>query len=124
MKKVLIVGTLLLLGGNAFAEDASDYIRLYQADALANDSRVNGDANKAQAFTDCHMMAMAAFPDAMQDTAFRTASQTQDYEQARSAFVTLLATEMTSGVERKAVIESVIAESKSLGEACMVGLKL
>ncbi|MFL0803682.1 MAG: hypothetical protein K6L81_08175 [Agarilytica sp.] len=122
MNKPIIMGVFLsLLGSMAFAEDATTYASLYQA-SIIDDERVNGDAAKAEAFTDCHMMALGAFPEAMQNEAFRVANASHNYDEARTAFSTLAANEMTASDERKAVIAAIIAKSKSLGDACLASI--
>ncbi|MFL0803680.1 MAG: hypothetical protein K6L81_08165 [Agarilytica sp.] len=120
MNKCMLIG-MLLLGSAAFAEDASTYASLYQA-SIIDDERVNGDTAKAEAFTDCHMMALGAFPEAMQNEAFRVANTTHSYDEARTAFSLLAANEMTASDARKSVITAIIAESKSLGDACFTSI--
>ncbi len=125
MYKKILVGVLLsLLGSIAFAEDASTYANLYQ-NHIIDDERVNGDMAKAEAFTDCHMIALGAFPEAMQTEAFRVANTTHNYDEARTAFSRLAANEITASDERKAAITAItaiIAESKSLGDACLASI--
>ncbi len=118
MNKILLMSALFLLGSATHAEDASTYAGLFQ-DGVLTDERVNGDMAKAEAFTDCHMMALGAFPEVMQNEAFRVANTTHSYDEVRTAFSHLAANEMTSSDERKAAIQSVIAENKSLGDACL-----
>ncbi len=120
MNKCILIG-MLLLSSVAFAEDSSVYASLFQNDILA-DERVNGDMAKAEAFTDCHMMALGAFPEVMQDEAFRVANATHSYDEARTAFSHLAAKEITASEERKAAITAIIAESKSLNGACLASI--
>lgn len=100
----------------AFA-DASIYQTLYQ-DSIMNNVGVNGDPVKAQQYSDCHVAAMGAFPIAMQDVLFKTASETHDYQQARDAFNQLIVIEMAAGGERERAILSIIEASTSLSESC------
>ncbi len=122
MNKKILIGVLLsLMGSMAFAEDASTYANLFQS-SIIDDERVNGDIAKAEAFTDCHMMALGVFPESMQNEAFRVANATHSYDEARTAFSHLAAKEITASDERKAAIQSVIDESKSLSDACLAGI--
>ncbi len=120
-KKSFLVFGLSVFSSFSWSSSSSAYEQLFQ-DHIINDPRVNGDIEKAQAYTDCHMSAMAIFPQVMQLAAYKTADQTGSYEQARADFTKLIGLEMTAKDERKTVINALIEESKAIGEACLAGV--
>lgn len=112
-----------LLSNVVLANSSTVYERLYQ-DSIINTPEVNGNLAKAQAYTDCHLMALGAFPEAIQQTVFLVADETSDYAIARKKFSELVALEMTAGDQRKQTIREILIESRAIGEACLADLEL
>ncbi len=112
---------LSALAAQTVAATAVSYTQLYQ-DSIINTPEVNGNLAKAQAYTDCHLMALGAFPETIQQTVFLVADETSDYAIARKKFKELVALEMAADDQRKQTINDILIESRAIGEACLADL--
>ncbi len=112
---------LSALSGQTVASTAASYMQLYQ-DSIINTPEVNGDIAKAQPYTDCHLMALGAFPESIQQTVFVVADETSDYAIARKKFKELVALEMAADDQRKQTINDILIESRAIGKACLADL--
>ncbi len=113
----------LFFSGHAAASGSASYAQLYQ-DSIINTPEVNGNLATAQAYTDCHLMALGAFPETIQQTVFVVADETSDYAIARKKFSELVALEMAADDQRKQTINEILIESRAIGEACLADLEL
>ncbi len=114
---------LSALSGQAVAATAASYTQLYQ-DSIINTLEVGGNLAKAQSYTDCHLMALGAFPKTIQQAVFKISEETNDYVVARKKFSELVALEMAADDRRKQEINKVMVESRTIGEACLADVGL
>ncbi len=121
MNKMMLVG-MLLLSGVTFAADSSVYAGLFH-DLIIDKEPVNGDENKAEAFTDCHMVAMGVYPTVLQDALYNTAADANDYAAARKAFRKLIGVEMSAGDVAKTNMNALIEQSQFVLDACIAGVQ-
>lgn len=122
-KNHLIAVALLFVSGGALAlNDSTSYAQLFQ-DTIINDAKVNGDLAKAEAYTDCHLTALGAFPEAVQNEIYNVASESNSYTDARAAFSKLVVLEMAAGEAQKAAITGMIEQAKLMGKVCMAGIE-
>ncbi len=110
-----------LLSNVVLANSSTAYERLYQ-DSIINTPEVSGNLAKAQAYTDCHLMALGAFPEMIQQAVFKISEETNDYAIARKKFSELVALEMAADDQRKQTINDILTESRAIGEACLADL--